>query len=271
MQTRLTPGRSAVVGTAFLMGCACGAAANGARLLSLSGVPVSNKVVHPLLLGIGVVLILDALRRIRRPLSTLALAAFAVLALASIVTPPMAMSPRALPWSAAQAGGAGLYLLFAALLGYAFWRAFPTPQPAASATTIGGMAVATGCGCCMVTGALTGLAVTGGASPDIVLRIPTIYTTGLLIAAAGAFRLAGLRPVAWLAAGWIVTRYGPVLLRMTGDWMWQGVNLRFIPGYLVYLAGAGLALYGVALAFEAARARERLPVALGAPVPAPVK
>jgi hypothetical protein len=264
MATALTPARSTLGGTAVVMACACGAAANSAKLVALAGVGASTKLVHPIFLGVGAGLIVYGLWRIARTSAYLALAAFAVLAVAALLTPPTVMTTKALPWSAVQMGGAGLYLLAAAMLGYAFWRAFPSPKPDASAMAIGGATLATGCTCCMVTGAAAGMAVTAGASAAHFESMPLIFWTGLALVAAGLFRLGGVRPVIWVAAGGLIVRYAPELLRRTGDWMVAGVNLRFIPNYLLYLTGAAVILYGFVVAYEIARsARAARPVPVG--------
>jgi hypothetical protein len=237
------------------MACACGAATNSAKLVALAGIGASTKVVHPIFLGVGAGLIVYGLWRIARASAYLALAAFGVLALAAVLTPPTVMTVKALPWNGVQMGGAGLYVAAAAMLAYAFWRAFPSPQPEASATAIGGAALATGCTCCMVTGALAGMAVTAGASAAYFESMPVIFWTGVALVAAGLFRLGGLRPVMWAAAGAVIVRYAPELLELTGDWMVAGVNLRFIPNYLLLVTGAAVLLYGFVVAYEIARSR----------------
>lgn len=253
MNTALTPTHSVLGGTAVVMACACGAAANSAKLVALTGVGASTKVVHPIFLAVGAGLILYGLWRIAKPSAYLALVAFPILAIAAFLTPPTVMTTKALPWNGVQMGGAALYLVAAAILAYAFWRAFPSPKPDASATAIGGAAFATGCTCCMVTGAVSGMAVTAGASAAHFESMPLIFWTGLALVALGLFRLGGVRPVIWVAAGGLIVRYAPELLKLTGDWMVAGVNLRFIPHYLLYLTGAAVILYGFVVAYETAR------------------
>src|SRR5919199_1844961 len=197
MLRSITPTRSALGGTTVVMACACGAAANSAKLLVLAGVGASAAFIHPALIGVGAALIVYGLWRVARPSAYLALAAFGVLALAAVLTPQSAMNHgsmghSSLPWDGTRMAGAALYVVAAATLGYAFWRAFPSPRPAASATAIGGMVLATGCTCCMVTGALAGMAVTAGASAAYFESMPLIFWTGMLAVAAGLYRLGGL-------------------------------------------------------------------------------
>jgi hypothetical protein len=255
MDHALTPTRSALYGAAVVMACACGMAANSATLVTLTGVWASTKVIHPIFLGAGAALIVYGLWRIAKPSAYLALASFGVLAVAAVLTPPSVMTTSAFPWDGAQMSGAGLYLLAAGGLGYAFWRAFPSPKPDASATAIGGAALATGCTCCMVTGAAAGMAVTAGASASHFISLPLFFWTGLGLVAVGLFRLGGIRPVIWAAAGGLIVQYLPNLLRLTGDWMVAGVNLRAFPTYLLHLTGAAAILYGFVVAYEIARSR----------------
>lgn len=245
--------RAALGGTAILMACACGTATSTAKLVALGGVGASTRMLHPVSIGVAAGLIVYGLWRTLRLSGLLAVGAFVVLALAAALTPPSVMTTSALPWSSSQVGGGGLYLLAAGMLGYAFWRAFPSPRPAASAAAIGGTALATGCSCCLVTGAVAGLAVTGGASAPLVESTPVLFWTGLAVVTVALFRLGGARAAAWVPAGGLIVKYGPEVLKLTGDWTAAGVNLRSFGAYLVTIAGTGLIMYGFASAFQAAR------------------
>jgi hypothetical protein len=249
MTAALTPPRAAVGGVAILMACACGAAANTARLTTMAGIGGSTKLIHPLLIALAAGLIVYGLYHVARR--------SAAVALLSLLTPPMAMSGQAMPWNALQVTGAAFYLVAAALLGYAFWRAFPTPLPAASGTAIGGVAVATGCTCCLVTGALAGLLVTGGASSVHFHSnaLGLIFWTGMALAAVGLWALGGWRAALWVPAGALIIRYGPRVLSLAGDWMVEDANLRSYPSYLLQIAGATLVLYGFVVAYRTARDR----------------
>jgi len=270
VNSALTPARASVAGTAVLMACACGAAANSAKLVSHSGIAATATIVQPIFLGVGVALVLYGLWHTLRTSAYLALVAFAVLAAAAALTPPRMMTGSAMPWSAAQMAGGALYLVAAALLAYAFWRAFPSTKPAASGTAMGGMALATGCNCCMVTGAVAGMAVTTGASSTYFQSMPIVFVTGLAVVAAGLFRLGGARAAMWVALGGLITTLGPRALQLTGDWMVADVNMRFIPGYLVYLAGAAVILRGFVVAYEQSGARVDRGVRSPAREPAPL-
>lgn len=251
MSTALTPPRTALGGAAVLMACACGTATNAAALAAAAGVAATTVLLHPIFIGVGAALVSYGLWRTAPRSGMLALGAFAILAVGAAFTPPRIMSGKAIPWNEAQIFGGALYVVAAVLLGYAFWRAFPSPKPAASGTAIGGVVVATGCTCCMFTGALAGLAATGGAS--VVQSSPLLFWGGLAVVTAALFRLGGWRAAGWVPLGGMVIEYGPELLKLTGDWMWWDVNFRSFAQYALTIAGAGLILYGFAIAYRRAR------------------
>lgn len=165
------------------------------------------------------------------------------------------MVVKALPWDASQVIGASLYVVAAGILVYAFWRAFPSPRPGAFAVAMSGAALDTGCTCCLVTGAVAGMAVTGGASSAAMETTPLLFWAGLTLAAAGLSRLGGLRAALWVPAGGLIVKYGPEMLKLIGDWVIWGVNLRFLPSYLVTIAGTGAIMYGFAVAYQVAGSR----------------
>jgi hypothetical protein len=233
------------------MACACGTATNSAKLMMMAGIGATTTLMHPVFIAAAAGLIIYGLWRTAKPSGQLALAAFGVMAAAAVLTPPRVMSSKMMPWNEMQMIGGGLYLLAAALLGYAFWRAFPSPRPAASGTAIGGVALATGCTCCLVTGAVAGLGATGGAS--MMQSTPLLFWSGLAVAAAGLFRLGGLRAAALVPVGGLTIRYGPELLKLTGDWMVGTANMRSFGSYLITMIGAGIVLYGFVVAYRAAR------------------
>lgn len=247
----VTPPRAAIGGTAVLMACACGAADHTARLLGLTGMAVTTTMVHPVFLGAAAALIVWGLWRISPRSGQLAALAFVVMAAAAALTPPRVMTLRELPWNSMQMMGGGLYLVAAALLAYGFWRAFPFPNPAASGTAMSGVALSTGCSCCLFTGALAGMSVTSGA-PTLIQSSPVIFWTGIAIVSFGLFRMAGPRAAVWAPVGAVVIRYAPELLRLTGDWMVGPANLRTFPSFMITITGAGLILYGFVVAYRIA-------------------
>lgn len=254
MTNFLTPGRASLAGVAVLMVCACGAATEGAVLVTAGGLPATTTMVHPIFVAVAGVLIVYGLWS-RRPLAgKTAVGAFVLLALGAALTPPSVMTASAIPWSPVQLGGAGLYLLAALALGYAFWRAFPSPNREASVAAMGGVALATGCGCCMVTGAVAGIATTAGASVSYIQPGTVLFWSGMSLAAAGVYALGGWRALVWVPVGAAVIRFGPDLLRAAGDLMVAGANLRAFGAYLVTIAGAGVVMHAFAVAYRRAEA-----------------
>lgn len=257
MNLRLTPARSAMAGAAVMAACACGAGNSSAKLITMAGLPATAKLTHPIFLIAGALLIFSGLIRLNRRAAAIAAVGFIFLVAAAALTPPMMMSASRLPWQSTPVLlGAVLYLFFGAALGYAYWLAFPSPFPRATATGIAGTVAATGCNCCMVTGAIAGLLVSAGGSKLVFYTNPTVFFGGIAIAAVGLAIMRGARPLPWLLAGAVVTRWGGNVLRWTGDWMIGDVNLRFIPGYIIYLIGAGLVLRAWAVAYEPAVSEE---------------
>ncbi|MEO7238078.1 MAG: hypothetical protein ABIZ96_05635 [Gemmatimonadales bacterium] len=257
MPQSLSPAHAVLGGSAILMACACGAAVNSAKLIGIGGLTVSSGVFLPAFIGVAAALIIHGLWCIARIAAVLAACAFAVLVAGAALTPQSAMVIKALPWDVSQMTGAGLYVVAAGILVYAFWGAFPSPRPAASGVAMSGAALAAGCTCCMVTGAVAGLAATAGANVSVVESTPLLFWAGLTLAAAGLLRLGGLRAALWVPAGGLIIKYGPQVLKLTGDWMVSGVNLRFLPSYLITIAGAGAIMYGFSLAYEVAHSRSR--------------
>lgn len=260
MATPLTPSRASVGGTSIIMACACGAASSSVKLGAMAGLGATTKIVHPVFFGIGAILMLYGLSRTARASAYIAGVAFAIIGLAAWITPPgkmtmkgstMAVHPG-LPWDSTLMIGAALYVIGAAILAYAFWRAFPSRKPAASATALGGMAVATGCTCCVVTGAVAGIAFTTGAS--VFETTPILFWGGLTAVAIGLYRLGGLRAAILVPAGGVIIKYAPNVIKLAGDYMVGPVNLRFIPSYLITVAGAAVITYGFAVAYRRSQA-----------------
>ncbi|MDQ6737590.1 MAG: hypothetical protein M3Z30_07810 [Gemmatimonadota bacterium] len=266
MSATLNPARASLGGTSIVMACACATASSSVKLLALVGIGTATTLIHPLLFGVGAALIFYGLWRTDRNSAYMALAAFAVLAIAAWITPPAVMNIKGgmasesggmvqmnnpgVPWNNIHLFGASLYVLGAAILGYAFWRAFPSRKPSASALAIGGVTLATGCTCCLVDGAIAGMAVTAGASAAFE-STPMIYWSALGAVAIGLYRLGGLRAAMWVPIGGAIVKYAPSALKLTGDWMVGGVNLRFAPNYLLTIIGSAVILYGFVVAYRA--------------------
>jgi len=270
MSTAITPTRASLGGSSIIMACACGTASSTMKLMAIAGVAATTKFLHPMFFGIGAALIVYGLWRTARQSAYMAVAAFAVLGAGAWLTPPGRMTMRGsemaaghpgLPWNATQMFGASLYVVGIALLAYAFWRAFPARKPKASAAAIGGMAVATGCTCCLVEGAIAGMAWTTGASAAIE-NMPIIFWAALTVVAVGLFRLGGWRAAMWVPAGGIIVKYAPVALALTPNVIVGTVNMRFIPSYIMTVIGVGVIMYGFAKAYRASQAVQYRPAEL---------
>jgi hypothetical protein len=250
----LNPTHAAVAGTAIVMTCACSTSGQAAKAVALLGAAATKPVSHVIFVGIGAALVLYGLWHTRRQSALLGAAAFAVLAIAATLTPSSAMSTSmnamhgSLPWNAVQMLGAALYVVAGGTLAYAFWRAFPSPNPAASATAMSGMVLATGCACCLVSGAVAGSAITAGASVPVFEDMQLVYWPGLAAVAVGLYRLAGPKPVALALAGGAVSRIATgIVLAKT-----PGVNWLQFGKYAVALAGMLALTYSFVAAYRMA-------------------
>ena len=257
MALALNPTRSAFGGCAAMMACACSIAGQTAQMVALGGIAATTITVHPVFVLASAAFVIYGLWRTSRTSGYLAAAAAVALAGALALTPEMSMVAETMPWHASLYAGAGLYVVAGLALGAAFWRAFPTPQPEASGMAIGGAALATGCGCCLVTGATSSLAVTAGASAAWIKPETAMSLVGLLAVFLGLFRLGGFRAARWVPVGYVLFIWAPKLLKLTGDWMIGGINVRVLPSYAIAVAGAGIIIYGFAVAFGTANARAR--------------
>lgn len=253
-------GRPLLGGAALMMACACATATQTAQAVSLTGVAATTTWVHPLFVGAGAALVMVGLVRAAPRAAWLGGAGMMALAAAAFLTPPRVMASSALPWDASQLTGAGLYVVAAVLLGVAIFRAFPTRKPEASAMAIGGAALATGCSCCMFNGALAGTIGTAGWQQGFVHPGAALFWVGMSLVAVGLWRLGGWRAAMWVPIGLVLIRFGPRLLRATGDWEVAGVATRTFAGYTVALAGTLVLLYGFAVAWRS-RQPAREPVA----------
>jgi len=234
----------------------------------MGGVSVTSKATHSFILSVGALFVLRGLWRIQRRAAFVAALAFAALAAAAALTPPTMMSAAHEPWHGLQIVGGLLYLIFAALLVYGFWIAFPTStmdRPAAKAIALAGTAASMGCACCMVTGAIAGLAVTAGGSPGLFLSYGFIYFSAIAVAAVGLAMFRGFRPIPWLITGALFTHYGSHAIGIFDDWMGGDVNPRFIPVYMMYPIGAALVMKAWAVAYEPITDAEQLAASTAEP------
>ena len=253
-----TPTKATLGGSSIIMACACGTASSTMKLMAMAGIAASTQFLHPVFFGLGAALIVFGLWRTARQSAWMSVAAFGIIGAGALLTPPgkmtmkgseMAAGHPGIPWNATQMFGASLYVVGIALLAYAFWLAFPARKPKASAAAIGGMAVATGCTCCLVEGAIAGMAVTTGASATLE-TVPIIFWGALAIVAVALFRLGGWRAAMWVPAGGVIVKYAPVALALTPNLMVGTVNLRFVPSYIVTVIGVGVIMYGFAKAYR---------------------
>ncbi len=211
----------ALTGVAVLAACACGAGSGAVRTLSMAGMQMPDTVVlgascgtnhsaQPLFIGLGALLVVIGISL--RSLSSAALAAVGALAFAigTFAAGPSMMN------SSAHADpvmlGFGAYVIASILLIAAFLRAFKTSNVFAAGAAMTGMALATGCSCCMVTGAVTALI--AGAGMPAIYNQPYVFIAGGLLMAVGLWRIGGIKPAVFVAAGVLITFFGQKLLAL---------------------------------------------------------
>lgn len=256
--------RSALGGAAAVMACSCTASSMVAKLVILAGIGATAAVMQPALIGIGALFVLRGLWGVDRRSAQLAVAAFAVMGVAALLVPQHMMASGDMgsshvPWNAAAMSGAFLYVVSIAMLGYAFWRAFPSPRPGASGTAIGGMALATGCTCCLVTGSTAGAAMTLGVTAPLQSQ-PILFWIAVAFIAIGIFRLGGVRAAVWVAAGAIMVRAGL-------DWINNAfghpkigpIEPLFVVKWALMIGGYAVIMYAFARAYALAAERENVP------------
>ena len=255
MRPELNPTRAVVGGGGVLMTCACSTSSQAAAVITLAGLGATSRVVHPLFIAVGAALMVYGLWRTNRVSAFVGLGAFALMSLAAILAPQSIMSTAmsdmhgSIPWNGSEVIGGALYVVSGVLLAYAVWRAFPSPNPRASAVALGGMTLATGCSCCMVAGAVTGMVITGSAAASFVEPMQIAYWLGIAGIVVGLYRLGGLSVAGLALVGGTVSRIATgISLAKTGGIIW----LQF-PKYLIALAGMLAMGYAFVLAYRVAR------------------
>lgn len=253
---------AALGGVALLAACACGAGGGIIKSFNSAGMATPNLVVfgascgtdhsaQQLFIGAGALLILIGMSL--RSLSAFALAAIgcAALMFGSLTTGPSAMNLGMATNVNTSLFGYAAYIIAAGFLIAAFLRAFKTPKPIAAGAAMSGMALATGCSCCMVTGATTALIAKTGFTG--IYDFSYVLFAGGLLMIAGLWKLGGVKPAFFTAAAVAVAYGGQSLLNMAlPELIISGNNYRYVPGYAVYFLGAALMLGGFVAAYRIA-------------------
>ncbi|MBW3534801.1 MAG: hypothetical protein KY453_06210, partial [Gemmatimonadetes bacterium] len=243
-----------LAGASMIAACSCGAATGTVALLGVAGVDAANPAVHPFFVGAGASLLVWGLwQRGRRP-GLMALGGIALLTAAAALAPPSVMTSTGFPHPPVHLAGFGLYFAAAAVIALAFLTAFPPPKKGGGMAAAG-MAVAAGCTCCMVTGALAGLLGTVGIGLPWIYSQPVIFVAAMGLVTYGLWRMAGWKAAGLVPVGALVAWGGPELLAMVAEEMLLfGINMRWAPAYLITVAGLGIVFYGFVRAYRIASA-----------------
>jgi hypothetical protein len=237
---------SSLGGVALFGTCVCTFSKVGIGAMTVGGLTLMPFNLQAGLVLLAVALILTGLARRSRRAFLLGLLGFGLIGTGYLLSPPSIMTPGALPYDASQLFGFGLYPLGATVAIAAFLDAFRSANPKAAATSMGGMAMAAGCSCCMVNGALNGL----GASAGLGLTGPGVFFTGMGLVAAGFIWMGSARAAALAGVGALISHTAPQiagLLLAGGARAPLSVSIRF--------AGLLIVASGFVLAYRAARRR----------------
>lgn len=239
-------GGSPVAGAGALATCMCTFSSVGFGATAAGGLALVPFNLQAGLIVAAAGLVLFGLSRRSRKGAFLALAGFGVMGIGYLLAPPAIMNADALPYSAAQLFGFALYPAGAAFLVAGFLAGFRTSRPLAAGTSMSGVALASGCSCCMVNGALNGL----GAGAGLSLTGGGVFLAGMGVAVAGLARMGGLRPALLAVLGGVLAWNAPAV----ADLFLSGaarapvsVSFRF--------AGWMTVMGGFALAYHVARQR----------------
>ena len=257
---------STLSGVAVLAACACGAGGGLVRALSGRGVHLQDAVLfgascgidHSLqsaFVGVGLVLILIGFSLRSFTSATLAAIGCTAIAFGSLTARPNMMSVGKVPHQDPVLVGFITYAVGAAFLIAAFMQVYRFKKPLAAGAAMSGMALATGCSCCLVTGAVTALLANAGLM--WVYRLPgtppPVFFAGAALAAAGLYRLAGARPAVLMLAGSVLSFGGTRFLMWAApNVIFFNINFSFVPIYLVYLVAAAIMLRGFVLTYQVA-------------------
>ncbi len=253
---------SMLAGVATLAACACGAGSGTVKALASVGMRTKNTVifgascgtdhsVQPIFVGVGALLILIGMSI--RSLSSAVLAAIGCFGIAAghFMAGPSTMSSTLLPHTDTHLWGYGAYVVGAIFLIAAFMRVFRSPKPFAAGTAMVGMAAATGCSCCMVTGALTGLIASAG-MPGIYGQ-SYVFFAGAALITFSLWKLGGFKPAILAMTGAAMTYGGPkVFAWAVPDLIIRGASFKFIPGYAIYFVGAATMMASFVVAYRLA-------------------
>lgn len=262
---------SMLAGVATMASCACGAGSGAVKALASAGVQTRDTVifgascgtdhsVQPIFVGVGALLILIGMSI--RSLSSAVLAAIGCAGIAAghFMAGPSTMSSALLPHTDTHLWGYGAYVIGAIFLIAASMRVFRSAKPLAAGTAMAGMAAATGCSCCMVTGALTGLIASAG-MPGIYGQ-SFVFFAGATLITIGLWKLGGIRPAVLAMTGVAITYGGTKLFSwVVPELMIRGANYKFVPGYAIYFLGAATTMASFVVAYRLADQRydERIP------------
>lgn len=265
MKPDFSGARLSLPGVAVLAACACGTSSRLAQISNSFGISENLRSIHPMFVVLGSALIVGGLWRRERRAAGIGAIAVALLLLGELLAPPMSIKAGTL-LTGTQILGFIISVLAAIGLVAAFYRAYPSRNPAAALTAMSGAVMAVGCNCCLVTMALAapGRALLPGhawAGASL-----TFYLIAATLMAAGLGRLGGLGASAVAVVGqgfvyfWLELPYSAL-----PAFTLRGVDANFMIKYPMMFAGSLIVMSAFVLAYRTQEKRVSAPPSLAQP------
>jgi hypothetical protein len=238
-------------GATVMAACACGTASGLASMATRTGLSTAADAIYPVIVGIGGALFLSSLigRRAAWLPGIAGVAAFA----GAIALAPQSSMHGMHEMTAPRMTGFALYYAAAALLITAALRAHTPARRPQAAVALSGIAVATGCTCCLTPGAAHYVGIAAGL-PGSSWMLTRAFFLSLGVAVTSIGLLWARRPfaIAYSLAGAILAYFGEIWIeQLVPTLNVDGMNLTFLLRYPFWLAGAGLLVMGASRALAA--------------------
>ena len=259
----MSPDHRMFSGATLMAACACGTASGLASMATRAGATTAADVTYPVVVGIGAALFLSGLtdRRAAWLPAVAGVAAFA----GAIAFAPQSSMHGAHAITTARLTGFALYYVGAALLITAALRAYEPARRPQAAVALSGIAMATGCTCCLTPGAAhyTGIAA-GMPAASWMLSRGFFLSLGVGITSIGLLSVRRPAAILYSVGGALLAYYGEIWVEQVVPTLnVDGMNLTFLLRYPFWLAGAGLLVMGASRALVPERVRDlpRVPTA----------
>jgi hypothetical protein len=254
-------------GATVMAACACGTASGIASIATGSGLPTVADATYPVIVGIGGALFLSSLID-RRAAWLPGLAGVAAFAGAIALAPQSSMhGVHAMTMS--RLTGFALYYAAAALLITAALRAYMPARRPQAAVALSGIAMATGCTCCLTPGAAHYMGIAAGLSGSTWMLTRAFFLSlGVAVTSIGLLWARRPSAILYSLSGALIAYFGEIWIEQLFPTLnINGMNLTFVLRYPFWLAGAGLLVMGASRALASEPVRDT-PRTLAGDIPA---